>query len=91
MQQIKVEKKPEIEFGNGFNQENNLLYDADDIYLGEVTERLKYMFPSDNGVFIKKVIENGIFKAYNSYVLKDNLIFGIKKKSGKNFGILDEI
>lgn len=75
----KNEKKPEIIFGNNFDSESQLLYDADDIYLGEVTERIKYMFPSDNGVFIKKVIENGIFKSYNSYVIKDNLVFGIKK------------
>lgn len=78
---IKNEKKPEIIFGNNFNPENELLYDADDIYIGEVTERVKYMFPSDNGVFIKKVIENGIFKSYNSYVIKDNLVFGIKKNT----------
>jgi len=75
----KNDKKPEIIFGNGYNPETHLLYETDDIYLGEVTERIKYMFPSDNGVFIKKVIENGIFKSYNSYVLKDNLVFGIKK------------
>jgi len=75
----KNEKKPEIVFGNHFDSQTQLLYDADDIYLGEVTERIKYMFPSDNGVFIKKVIETGIFKSYNSYVIKDNLVFGIKK------------
>ncbi len=75
----KIEKKPEISFGNNFDNENDTLYDTNDIYLGEVTERIKYMFPSDNGVFIKKVIHNGIFKSYNSYVIKDNLVFGIKK------------
>lgn len=77
--QVKVDKKPEIEYGNSYNPETDLLYDANDIYLGEITERIKYMFPSDNGVFVKKNIENGIFKAFNSYVKKDNLVFGIKK------------
>jgi hypothetical protein len=83
MPKVKVEKKPEIEFGNNFNAEHDLLYDANDIYLGEITERIKYMFPSDNGVFVKKIVENGIFKAFNSYVKKDNLIFGIKKNVEK--------
>jgi hypothetical protein len=83
MPKVKIEKKPEIEFGNNFNPEHDLLYDANDIYLGEITERIKYMFPSDNGVFVKKIIENGIFKTFNSYVKKDNLIFGIKKNIEK--------
>lgn len=78
-QSPKREKKPDITFGNNFDHESHLLYDVDDLYLGEVTEKIKYMFPSDNGVFIKKVLYNGIFKTYNSYVIKDNLIFGIKK------------
>jgi hypothetical protein len=55
-----------------------VLFEADDTYIGQVVEKVKYMFPSDNGVFIKKVIENGIFSSYSSYVIKDNLIFGIR-------------
>ena len=37
------------------------------------------MFPSDNGVFIKKLLENGIFNTTVSYVRKNDLVFGIKK------------
>lgn len=54
------------------------LYEADDVHLAQVKEKVKYMFPSDDGVFIKKVIENGIFSSYSNYVLKDHLMFGIR-------------
>ena len=37
------------------------------------------MFPSDNGVFIKKLLENGIFNTTVSYLRKNDLVFGIKK------------
>ena len=55
------------------------LYDADDIKVGNVNERLKYMFPSDNGVIVKKVVETGIFSTAVSYIRKDDIIFGIKQ------------
>jgi hypothetical protein len=61
--------------------EQNILYDADDTCIGEVTEKIKYMFPSDNGVFIRKQISNGIFNSSSSYVRKDNLVFGIRKNN----------
>ena len=37
------------------------------------------MFPSDDGVFIKKVLKNGIYNSSVSYIRKDNLVFGIKE------------
>jgi hypothetical protein len=39
------------------------------------------MFPSDNGVFIRKTLSNGIFTSNSSYIIKDNLIFGIRKNT----------
>ena len=62
------EKKEELE-----------VYEADDLKVGETSERIKYMFPSDNGVFIKKLLENGIFNTTVSYIRKNDLVFGIKK------------
>ena len=58
---------------------DNPLYEADDINVGEVSERLKYMFPCDNGVIVKKNITTGIFTTTVSYIRKDDLIFGIKQ------------
>ena len=59
---------------------NNLpLYYADDIKVGNILEQIKYMFPSDDGVFIKKVLKNGIYSTPISYIRKDNLVFGIKE------------
>ena len=58
---------------------NDSFYEADDLHVGSIQEELKYMFPSDNGVIIKKIIKTGIFKSSVSYVRKDNLTFGIKK------------
>lgn len=63
------------------------LYQADDLRVGETKESLKYMFPSDNGVFIKKIIQNGIYPRTISYTRKDDIIFGIKK-SPENFNEL---
>ena len=60
------------------------LYISSDTYIGVVKEKIKYMFPSDDGLFIKKVIENGIFSSYSSFVIKDDMIFGIRKDSSKN-------
>ena len=65
--------------------DNNLpLYFADDQKVGEIGEKIKYMFPSDDGVFIKKVLKNGIYNSPISYVRKDNLVFGIKKEEDNN-------
>jgi hypothetical protein len=62
------------------NKMDNLpLYYADDIKVGNISEQTKYMFPSDDGVFIKKVLKNGIYSSPISYIRKDNLVFGIKK------------
>ena len=55
------------------------LYYADDIKVGEISQKVKYMFPSDDGVFIKKVLKNGIYNSSVSYIRKDNLVFGIKE------------
>ena len=60
------------------------LYISSDTYIGVVKEKIKYMFPSDNGLFIKKILENGIFSSYSSFVIKDEMIFGIRKDSSKN-------
>jgi len=60
------------------------LYISSDTYIGVVKEKIKYMFPSDNGLFIKKIIENGIYSSYSSSILKDDMIFGIRKDSSKN-------
>jgi len=62
----------------------NPLYISSNTYIGEVKEKVKYMYPSDNGIFIKKVLENGIFSSYSSFVLKDDMIFGIRKDLNKN-------
>jgi hypothetical protein len=84
--EIKIERKLErqstITFGYpNFDPTESILYDADDVCLGEVTERIKYMFPTDDGVFIRKIIENGIFSSHSNYVIKDNLIFGIRRNT----------
>ena len=64
---------------------NNLpLYFADDMKVGEIGEKVKYMFPSDDGIFIKKVLKNGIYYSPISYIRKDNLVFGIKKENDIN-------
>ena len=55
------------------------MYYADDIKVGEISQKVKYMFPSDDGVFIKKVLKNGIYNSSVSYIRKDNLVFGIKE------------
>ena len=60
------------------------LYYADDIKVGEIGENVKYMFPSDDGIFIKKVLKNGIYYSPVSYIRKDNLVFGIKKENENN-------
>ena len=60
------------------------MYISSDTFIGVVKEKIKYMFPSDNGLFIKKVLENGIFSSYSSFVLKDDMIFGIRKDQSKN-------
>ena len=60
---------------------NQPLYYADDIKVGNIWEQTKYMFPSDDGVFIKKVLKNGIYSCPISYIRKDNLVFGIKKEN----------
>ena len=63
------------------NMNNQHLYYADDIKVGNIWEQTKYMFPSDDGVFIKKVLKNGIYSSPISYIRKDNLVFGIKKNN----------
>ena len=64
---------------------NNLpLYFADDIKVGEIGEKTKYMFPSDDGIFVKKLLKNGIYNSPISYIRKDNLVFGIKKENNYN-------
>ena len=70
------EKKEEKE-----NMSNLPLYYADDIKVGNICEEIKYMFPSDDGVFIKKVLKNGIYTSPVSYIRKDNLVFGIKQNN----------
>jgi hypothetical protein len=60
------------------------LYLSSDSVVGVVKEKIKYMYPSDNGVFIKKIIENGIFSSFSSYVYKDNFVFGIRKDFNGN-------
>ena len=60
------------------------MYLSSDAYLGQIKEKIKYMFPADNGVFIKKVLENGIFSSFSSYVLKDDMVFGIRKDQENN-------
>ena len=60
------------------------LYISSDTFIGVVKEKIKYMFPSDNGLFIKKILENGIFSSYSSFVIKDDMIFGIRKDQSKN-------
>ena len=62
----------------------NPMYLSSDTFIGVVKEKIKYMFPSDNGLFIKKILENGIFSSYSSFVVKDDMIFGIRKDQSKN-------
>ena len=67
------------------SDENNLpLYFADDIKVGEIGEKTKYMFPSDDGIFVKKLLKNGIYYSPVSYIRKDNLVFGIKMENKYN-------
>ena len=60
------------------------MYVSSDTFIGVVKEKIKYMFPSDNGLFIKKILENGIFSSYSSFVIKDEMLFGIRKDQSKN-------
>ena len=60
------------------------MYIANDTCIREIKEKIKYMFPADNGIFIKKVIENGIFSSFSSFVYKDDLIFGIRKNDDES-------
>ena len=78
---FEIEEKDEInELKQNLNKNSNdYFYDADDLHVGNIQEEIKYMFPSDNGVIIKKIIKTGIFKTSVSYIRKDNLTFGIKK------------
>ena len=72
------EKKDENQKKGNENNNNQPLYYADDIKVGVIGENTKYMFPSDDGVFIKKVLKNGIYNLPVSYIRKDDLVFGIK-------------
>jgi len=56
----------------------DILYRGNDTKIGIVNERIKYMFPSDNGIFINKFLNYGVFNSFTSYVIKDNLLFGIR-------------
>ena len=78
---FEIEEKDEInELKQNLNKNSNdYFYEADDLHVGNIQEEIKYMFPSDNGVIIKKIIKTGIFKTSVSYIRKDNLTFGIKK------------
>lgn len=61
--------------------ETNTLYLADDNKVGELVEKIKYMFPNDNGIMIRKVLLQGNYKVHHNYVIKDNLVFGINKNT----------
>jgi len=67
------------EQGDLIKLRTSTLYDADDLSTGEISERIKFMFPSDNGVIVKKVIQNGVYTSNSNYILKNNLIFGIRE------------
>ena len=67
-----------------FSADDAILYKGDDVKIGTVSERIKYMFPADNGIFINKTIHYGIFNSFTSYVKKDNLVFGIKNNQKDN-------
>jgi hypothetical protein len=58
---------------------NLVLYEADDANVRELKEKVKYMFPSDGGIMIRKYIKNGIYYSFTNYVKKDNLTFGIRE------------
>lgn len=58
--------------------DNQILYLADDNKVGKIREKIKYMFPNDNGIFVRKIIEHGIYTVNHNYVVKDNLVFGIR-------------
>ena len=60
------------------------MYIANDTCIGHIKEKIKYMFPTDNGIFIKKVIENGRFSSFSSFVYKDDMIFGIRKNDDQS-------
>ena len=72
-----VPQKPVEEY------KHELLYEADDLNLGEIVDKTKYMFPSDNAVIIKKLIKNGIYHSTTNYAIKDNLLMGIRENSSK--------
>ena len=85
---IKGEKKAANQYLKLFQPLNDVfsdpMYISSDTFIGVVKEKIKYMFPSDNGLFIKKILENGIFSSYSSFVIKDDMIFGIRKDQSKN-------
>ena len=60
------------------------LYLCPDNLLGNVLEKIKIMYPNDNSIIIKKILENGNFKSIASYIIKNDNIFGIRKNIEEN-------
>ena len=64
--------------------DENILYRGDDTKIGIISETVKYMFPSDNGIFINKYLRYGVFNSFTSYCIKDNLRLGIRNNQNDN-------
>lgn len=59
--------------------DKKVLYIADDNKIGELKEKIKYMYPKDKSVIVNKEIIYGIYNTYQNYIIKDNLVFGVRK------------
>ena len=88
---VKYNVNPDIENKENQNKYNTsiqtlfdipndkILYVADDNKVKEISEKIKYMYPCDNSAIIRKEIFYGIYSSFYNYVVKDNLVFGIRK------------
>lgn len=63
---------------NENNLKNQLYYDIDYEQIGNLHERIKYMFPNDNSVMIGQKYQIGNQLFYRYKVLKEGMVFGIK-------------
>jgi hypothetical protein len=75
------------EFNNWLSQQDEpaegRLLSIDDSLVGQVKENVKLMYPSDESVIKSTRLFIGNRQIGKTVVLKDNLIFGIRKVAGK--------
>ncbi|KRX02221.1 hypothetical protein PPERSA_04843 [Pseudocohnilembus persalinus] len=63
----------------GNNLKNDIFYDIDYQQIGNLHERTKYMFPTDNSIILGTKYQVAESQYFRYKVLKDDIIFGIKE------------